>query len=45
MIVHYVARILEIVVPLMERPSVSFLTSLEEDLIKLIMKQGAMVRS
>ena len=41
--VHYVARILEVVVPLLTRPTETFLNSLEEDLVKLIMKQGPMV--
>lgn len=41
--VHYVARIFEAVVPLLTRPTETFLNSLEEDLVKLIMKQGPMV--
>lgn len=44
MVLHYVAQILRQVVPLMDHPSESFLASLEEDLIKLVMKHGQMVR-
>lgn len=40
---HYVAKILELVVPLMEHPSESFLAQLEEDMMKLILKHGMMV--
>jgi len=43
MVIHYVASILELVVPLLDHPSEFFLASLEEDIIKLIMKQGQMV--
>ena len=43
MVLHYVAQILRQVVPLMEHPSESFLASLEEDLVKLVMKHGQMV--
>ncbi|XP_065906128.1 nipped-B-like protein [Dysidea avara] len=43
MVVHYVASILELVVPLIDHPSEMFLASLEEDIIKLTMKQGQMV--
>lgn len=43
MVLHYVAQILRQVVPLMDHPSESFLASLEEDLIKLVMKHGQMV--
>ena len=43
MIIHYVASILELVVPLLDHPSETFLASLEEDIIKLTMKQGQMV--
>ena len=43
MVVHYVAQVLRQVVPLMEHPSESFLASLEEDLVKLVMKHGQMV--
>ncbi|CAI8012871.1 Nipped-B-like protein [Geodia barretti] len=43
MVLHYVAQILRQVVPLMEHPSESFLASLEEDLVKLVMKHGQML--
>ena len=43
MVLHYVAQILRQVVPLLEHPSESFLASLEEDLVKLVMKHGQMV--
>ncbi|XP_025080871.1 nipped-B-like protein B isoform X1 [Pomacea canaliculata] len=43
LVLHYVARILELVVPLMEHPSEIFLMTLEEDMIKLILKHGMMV--
>ena len=43
MVIHYVASILELVVPLLDHPSETFLASLEEDIIKLTMKQGQMV--
>lgn len=43
MVIHYVASILELVVPLLDHPSEMFLASLEEDIIKLTMKQGQMV--
>ena len=42
-VLHYVARILELVVPLMDHPSESFLMQLEEDLIKLILNHGMLV--
>lgn len=42
-VIHYVASILELVVPLLDHPSETFLASLEEDIIKLTMKQGQMV--
>ena len=45
MVVHYVASILELVVPLIDHPSEMFLASLEEDIIKLTMKQGQMASS
>ena len=45
MVLHYVAQILSQVVPLLEHPSESFLASLEEDLVKLVMKHGQMVRT
>ncbi len=40
---HHVARIVELSVPLMEHPSESFLAQLEEDMMKLILKHGMMV--
>ncbi|KAH9491444.1 hypothetical protein Btru_032197 [Bulinus truncatus] len=43
MVLHYVARILELVIPLMDHPSESFLAQVEEDLVKLILKHGMMV--
>lgn len=43
MVLHHVARILELIVPLMDHPSESFLAQLEEDMIKLILKHGMMV--
>ena len=43
MFLHFVAKILKDVVPLIEHPSESFLAGLEEDLVKLIMKQGQLV--
>ncbi|RUS79411.1 hypothetical protein EGW08_012824, partial [Elysia chlorotica] len=43
MVLHYVARILELVIPLMDHPSESFLAQVEEDMIKLIFKHGMMV--
>jgi len=43
MVLHYVAKILKEVVPLMEHPSQCFLAALEEDLVKLIMKHGQLV--
>lgn len=42
-VLHYVARILEMVVPLMDHPSETFLAQLEEDMMKLILKHGMMV--
>ena len=44
MVLHYVAQVLKQVVPLMEHPSQAFLAGLEEDLVKLTMKHGQMVR-
>lgn len=44
-IITCVARILEMVVPLMDHPSESFLAQLEEDSIKLVLKQGKPVVS
>lgn len=45
MVLHYVSKILKEVVPLMEHPSESFLAALEEDLVKLTMKHGQLVKS
>ena len=42
-VLHYVARILELVVPLMEHPSENFLMQVEEDMIKLILNHGMLV--
>lgn len=44
-VLHYVARILEMVVPLMDHPSETFLAQLEEDMMKLILKHGMMVNT
>ncbi|KAM9307263.1 nipped-B-like protein B isoform 2-T2 [Pholidichthys leucotaenia] len=43
MMICNVAKILELVVPLMEHPSETLLTTIEEDLMKLIIKYGMMV--
>lgn len=43
MVICNVAKILELVVPLMDHPSESFLTTIEEDLMKLIIKYGMTV--
>nr|XP_020474285.1 nipped-B-like protein A [Monopterus albus] len=43
MVICNVAKILELVVPLMENPSETFLTTIEEDLMKLIFKHGMTV--
>ena len=40
---HYVACVLEATIPLMDHPSREFLASVEEDLIRLILKQGQSV--
>uniref|UniRef100_A0A5K3F1J8 Nipped-B protein n=1 Tax=Mesocestoides corti TaxID=53468 RepID=A0A5K3F1J8_MESCO len=40
---HYVARILEVTIPLVEHPSETFLAQLEEDLVRLTLRQGKMV--
>ena len=37
-VLHYVARILEMVIPLMDHPNENFLAQVEEDTIKLISK-------
>lgn len=44
MMICNVAKILELVVPLMEEPSENFLNTIEEDLMKLIIKYGMTVR-
>lgn len=43
MVICNVAKILELVVPLMETPSESFLNTIEGDLMKLIIKHGMTV--
>ncbi|XP_061881828.1 nipped-B-like protein A isoform X3 [Entelurus aequoreus] len=43
MVICNVAKILELVVPLMEHPSETFLATIEEDLMKLIIKHGMTV--
>ncbi|KAL0979828.1 hypothetical protein UPYG_G00190320 [Umbra pygmaea] len=43
MVICNVAKMLELVVPLMEHPSETFLTTIEEDLMKLIIKYGMTV--
>ncbi|XP_039532073.1 nipped-B-like protein B isoform X2 [Pimephales promelas] len=43
MVICNVAKILELVVPLMDHPSENFLTTMEEDLMKLIIKYGMTV--
>lgn len=40
---HNVAQTLELVVPLMEHPSETFLAQLEENMIKLILRHGMIV--
>lgn len=45
LLLNNVARILEMAVPLMDHPSESFLAQLEEDMMKLILKHGMMVRN
>lgn len=42
-ILHYVARILEVTVPLIEHPAVNYINQLEEDMVKLMIKYGKMV--
>ncbi|ELU12686.1 hypothetical protein CAPTEDRAFT_160616 [Capitella teleta] len=42
-VLHNVARILELAVPLMDHPSEGFLAQLEEDVMKLVLKHGMMV--
>uniref|UniRef100_A0A3Q3M6J1 Nipped-B protein n=1 Tax=Mastacembelus armatus TaxID=205130 RepID=A0A3Q3M6J1_9TELE len=43
MVICNVAKILELIVPLMEHPSETFLNTIEEDLMKLIIKHGMTV--
>uniref|UniRef100_UPI00358E56D1 nipped-B-like protein isoform X3 n=1 Tax=Myxine glutinosa TaxID=7769 RepID=UPI00358E56D1 len=43
LVICSVARILELVVPLMDHPSESFLNTIEEDLMKLILRYGMTV--
>uniref|UniRef100_A0A6Q2XUS5 Nipped-B protein n=1 Tax=Esox lucius TaxID=8010 RepID=A0A6Q2XUS5_ESOLU len=43
MVICNVAKMLELVIPLMEHPSETFLTTIEEDLMKLIIKYGMTV--
>ncbi|XP_061784887.1 nipped-B-like protein A isoform X1 [Nerophis lumbriciformis] len=43
MVICNVAKILELVVPLMEHPSETYLATIEEDLMKLIIKHGMTV--
>ncbi|XP_077478659.1 nipped-B-like protein B isoform X2 [Stigmatopora argus] len=43
MVICNVAKILELIVPLIDNPSENFLTVIEEDLMKLILKYGMMV--
>ncbi|XP_030624239.1 nipped-B-like protein B isoform X2 [Chanos chanos] len=43
MVICNVAKILELVVPLMEHPSETFMATIEEDLMKLIIKYGMTV--
>ena len=43
MVLHNVARILELAVPLMDHPAESFLAQLEEDMMKLVLKHGMLV--
>ena len=43
MVLHNVARILELAVPLMDHPGESFLAQLEEDMMKLVLKHGMLV--
>ena len=45
LIIQNVARILENVIPLVDHPNPKFLADLEEDLMKLIIKQGQNVSS
>ncbi|MGH0162157.1 UNVERIFIED_CONTAM: hypothetical protein FKN15_049563 [Acipenser sinensis] len=45
LVICNVAKILELVVPLMEHPSETFLATIEEDLMKLIIKYGMTIRA
>ncbi|XP_052774333.1 nipped-B-like protein A isoform X2 [Mya arenaria] len=42
-VLSYVAKILELVIPLLDHPSENFLAQVEEDMIKLILNHGMMV--
>ena len=43
MVLHNVARILELAVPLVDHPGESFLAQLEEDMMKRVLKHGMLV--
>lgn len=43
LVLQNVARTLELVVPLIEHPSESFLAQIEEDMVKLILRHGMMI--
>ena len=45
LVLHNIARMLELAVPLMVHPNENFLAQLEEDMMKLILKHGMMVSS
>ncbi|CAH8872943.1 unnamed protein product [Trichobilharzia szidati] len=42
-VLHYVARILEATLPLVEHPSETFVAQLEEDMVRLTLRHGKMV--
>lgn len=42
-VLHYVARIMEVTVPLMEHPSETLVAQLEEDMVRLTLRHGKMV--
>ncbi|KAK4467489.1 hypothetical protein MN116_008977 [Schistosoma mekongi] len=42
-VLHYVVRILEATLPLMEHPSETFVAQLEEDMVRLTLRHGKMV--
>lgn len=42
-VLHYVARILEATLPLMEHPSETLVAQLEEDMVRLTLRHGKMV--